>query len=376
MLISQSREGGIVAHTSRTVGADVIRGSAAKGRQEQGRRRGHARDGAPHRRRRRHRHDPGRAARSAHARQARPGPAGQARRRAARGASTWSTSNRIVFAKSWDQFILPLPFGRGALIWGDPIAPPAMDASDAEIEAVRLEARDRDEPHRRRGRPHRRRRADRAGAAAAASAAPRRSRRRRELFARPCRLSRGSDAAGAVRRPVAQRARAPRQGRPRAPAASASAATGRRGPRDALDLASRRQRRRKRRGAGADRGAGCARRPHSPFSSAPARAPRPIWSRAARRRAPRTSTRRSTAPARCAASSIIGAPTLGVFVESELWPNLILAAEARRIPLALVNARMSPKSRGALAPLGQRPARACSRRSPSSPPPTRARRRR
>lgn len=38
------------------------------------------------------------------------------------------------------------------------------------------------------------------------------------------------------------------------------------------------------------------------------------------------------------------APDAGVFVESELWPNLILAAEKRRIPLALVNARMSPKS--------------------------------
>lgn len=37
-------------------------------------------------------------------------------------------------------------------------------------------------------------------------------------------------------------------------------------------------------------------------------------------------------------------PDLGVFLESELWPNLILAAEKRRIPLALVNARMSPKS--------------------------------
>jgi 3-deoxy-D-manno-octulosonic-acid transferase len=37
-------------------------------------------------------------------------------------------------------------------------------------------------------------------------------------------------------------------------------------------------------------------------------------------------------------------PDLGVFVESELWPNLILAAQARGIPLALVNARMSPKS--------------------------------
>ena len=37
-------------------------------------------------------------------------------------------------------------------------------------------------------------------------------------------------------------------------------------------------------------------------------------------------------------------PDLGVFVESELWPNLMLAAEARGVPLALVNARMSPKS--------------------------------
>lgn len=37
-------------------------------------------------------------------------------------------------------------------------------------------------------------------------------------------------------------------------------------------------------------------------------------------------------------------PDLGVFVESEIWPNLILAAEARGVPLALVNARMSPET--------------------------------
>lgn len=37
-------------------------------------------------------------------------------------------------------------------------------------------------------------------------------------------------------------------------------------------------------------------------------------------------------------------PDLGVFVESELWPNLILTAQNRRVPLALVNARMSPRS--------------------------------
>lgn len=37
-------------------------------------------------------------------------------------------------------------------------------------------------------------------------------------------------------------------------------------------------------------------------------------------------------------------PDLGVFVESEIWPNLILAARARGVKLALVNARMSPKT--------------------------------
>lgn len=37
-------------------------------------------------------------------------------------------------------------------------------------------------------------------------------------------------------------------------------------------------------------------------------------------------------------------PDLGVFVESELWPNLILAAEKRGVKLALINARMSVKT--------------------------------
>lgn len=39
-------------------------------------------------------------------------------------------------------------------------------------------------------------------------------------------------------------------------------------------------------------------------------------------------------------------PDAGAFVESELWPNLLSAAAARGIPLALVNARMSPRSAG------------------------------
>lgn len=136
MLISQSREGGIVAHASRTVGAEVIRGSAAKGGQQKG----------------------GVEAMRAMARHIEgggvicmtpDGPRGP-RMRVKRGpvqlakiaaapliAVTWSTSNRLVF-DSWDRFILPLPFGRGALVWSDPIDPPAPDAGEAETEAVRL----------------------------------------------------------------------------------------------------------------------------------------------------------------------------------------------------------------------------------------------
>jgi lysophospholipid acyltransferase (LPLAT)-like uncharacterized protein len=136
MLISQSREGGIVAHTSRTVGAGVIRGSAAKGRQSKG----------------------GLEAVRAMARHIESGgivgmtpdgPRGP-RMRAKKGpvqvaklsgaplmAVAWATSNRIVF-DSWDNFILPLPFGRGAKVWGNPIAPPSPEASDEEVAEVRL----------------------------------------------------------------------------------------------------------------------------------------------------------------------------------------------------------------------------------------------
>jgi 3-deoxy-D-manno-octulosonic-acid transferase len=37
-------------------------------------------------------------------------------------------------------------------------------------------------------------------------------------------------------------------------------------------------------------------------------------------------------------------PDAAAFVESELWPNIIAACRARRIPMALINARMSPRS--------------------------------
>jgi lysophospholipid acyltransferase (LPLAT)-like uncharacterized protein len=136
MLISRSREGGIVAHTSRTVGAEVIRGSAPKGRAPKG-------GFEAMRQMSRHMEGGGVVGMTP------DGPRGP-RMRAKKApvqlaklaqapmlAVTWATSNRIVF-DSWDSFVLPLPFGHGALIWGNPIAPPSADASDEEIEAVRL----------------------------------------------------------------------------------------------------------------------------------------------------------------------------------------------------------------------------------------------
>jgi 3-deoxy-D-manno-octulosonic-acid transferase len=39
-------------------------------------------------------------------------------------------------------------------------------------------------------------------------------------------------------------------------------------------------------------------------------------------------------------------PDLALWVESELWPNLVFAAHARRIPMVLVNARLSARSYG------------------------------
>jgi 3-deoxy-D-manno-octulosonic-acid transferase len=37
-------------------------------------------------------------------------------------------------------------------------------------------------------------------------------------------------------------------------------------------------------------------------------------------------------------------PSLALFIESDLWPNLILSARARRLPMVLINGRMSQRS--------------------------------
>lgn len=135
MLVSRSREGEIAGYASRTVGAELIRGSAAKGRQQKGGMEA-VREMVRH-------IDPGGAIALTP-----DGPRGPRMRaqlgpvQVAKIAGTpllciaWSTRWRIVF-QSWDRFILPLPFGRGALVWGEPIAPPAPDASAEELERVR-----------------------------------------------------------------------------------------------------------------------------------------------------------------------------------------------------------------------------------------------
>jgi 3-deoxy-D-manno-octulosonic-acid transferase len=37
-------------------------------------------------------------------------------------------------------------------------------------------------------------------------------------------------------------------------------------------------------------------------------------------------------------------PSLALFIESDIWPNLVLAGAARRVPMVLINGRMSPRS--------------------------------
>ena len=46
-----------------------------------------------------------------------------------------SVRRRVVLG-TWDQLIIPLPFGRGAMIWGNPITVP-RDADDATLSALR-----------------------------------------------------------------------------------------------------------------------------------------------------------------------------------------------------------------------------------------------
>ncbi len=47
------------------------------------------------------------------------------------------TTRRRFVLNSWDRFIVPLPFSRGAVVWFGPFAPPAPDADAETLEATR-----------------------------------------------------------------------------------------------------------------------------------------------------------------------------------------------------------------------------------------------
>lgn len=54
---------------------------------------------------------------------------------------TWNVSRRRVL-RTWDRFVLALPFGRGVYVWGEPLKVP-RDADDTTLEALRLELENR-----------------------------------------------------------------------------------------------------------------------------------------------------------------------------------------------------------------------------------------
>lgn len=136
VLISRSRDGEIVAHTTRYLGLSSIRGSAKKAGSDK------AKGGAKASR------DMISVLETGDCIVITPdGPRGPRQRlpdgplRLARisGAPilpcTFSTKWRIQF-KSWDKFCLPLPFGKGKIVWGTPVYVPA-EADDRDIAKYR-----------------------------------------------------------------------------------------------------------------------------------------------------------------------------------------------------------------------------------------------
>lgn len=135
MLISQSKEGEAISQACRMVGLDVIRGSTDKA---------HKRKGGAEALRGMIRHIRGGGSVAITP----DGPKGP-RMRAQAGVIQlarltgapmiclgWSARPRKAF-NSWDRFLLPAPFGRGAFVWGG-LVRVARDADDAAMEAARL----------------------------------------------------------------------------------------------------------------------------------------------------------------------------------------------------------------------------------------------
>ena len=140
VLISRSRDGNIVAHTSHRLGLKTIRGSAKKAAKGNlaAKAKGGAKAGL----------DIITALENDGCVVITPdGPRGPRQRlgdgpiRLAKltGAPlmpcTFAIRNRKQF-NSWDKLVLPLPFGKGKIIWGTPVSVPA-DADERKIEHIR-----------------------------------------------------------------------------------------------------------------------------------------------------------------------------------------------------------------------------------------------
>ena len=135
-LISQHRDGAIIARAAESFGVRTVRGSSHRpGRQSKG-------GGSAFRRMLAVLRDGGRIGITP------DGPRGP-RMRAQSGAvllarmsgapilpCVYATS-RCRILRSWDRFLLPLPFGRGTVIWGRPLRV-AADADADALEAARL----------------------------------------------------------------------------------------------------------------------------------------------------------------------------------------------------------------------------------------------
>jgi len=140
VLISRSREGNIVAHTSHRLGLKTIRGSTKKA--AKGKMGAKAKGGA------KASLDIVTALENKGCIVVTPdGPRGPRQRlgdgplRLAKLTAaplmpcTFAVKNRKKL-NTWDQLVIPLPFGRGKIIWGTPVSVPA-NADDRDIENLR-----------------------------------------------------------------------------------------------------------------------------------------------------------------------------------------------------------------------------------------------
>lgn len=142
VLVSHSRDGEIIARGSDTVGLKVLRGSSRNPKKDKDKGSAiafrqmlkHIRDGGcmcltP---------DGPRGPRQ----RARPGAIKLAQATGAPLLAVASSTKSRIMLNSWDKLCLPLPFGRGVIVWAPIIPAPPRGADDATLEAVRRQLED------------------------------------------------------------------------------------------------------------------------------------------------------------------------------------------------------------------------------------------